>query len=188
MKETLYDRSEQLNGWFLFLFFVLMLIARVTLFLFVLPAIRSLKSFKVLSVFGKSSFRSQKHSLHWSKSSSNRPMDNYTGRQVSLSYSDPAEIVQLIRKDGVDENYTILDVRDEDEYYGGHIKGAKNHPSGYWSDYTYVREIVEENLEKDTIVVHCFYSKQRGPTCARILADNLERYLLEAPREKIPKM
>eukprot|EP01040_Poterioochromonas_malhamensis_P006369 gene6369-6862_t len=93
-------------------------------------------------------------------------MDNYTGRQVSLSYSDPAEIVQLIRKDGVDENYTILDVRDEDEYYGGHIVGAKNHPSGYWSDYT----------------------KQRGPTCARILADNLERYLLEAPREKIPKI
>lgn len=115
-------------------------------------------------------------------------MDNYTGRQVSLSYSDPAEIVQLIRKDGVDENYTILDVRDEDEYYGGHIIGAKNHPSGYWSDYTYVREIVEANLEKDTIVVHCFYSKQRGPTCARILADNLERYLLEVPREKIPKM
>ncbi len=163
-----------------------MFIARFTLFLFVLPTIRSLKSFKELSVFGKTSFLYQKHSLHLSKSSS--IMDNYTGRQVSLSYSDPAEIVQLIRKDGVDENYTILDVRDEDEYYGGHIVGAKNHPSGYWSDYTYVREIVEANLEKDTIVVHCFYSKQRGPTCARILADNLERYLLEAPREKIPKM
>lgn len=120
--------------------------------------------------------------------SHNTIMDNYNGRQVSLSFFEPTELVQLIRKDGIDENYVILDVRDEDEYNDGHIIGAKNYPSGHWADYLFVREIIEKHVNKDTIVVHCFYSKQRGPTCARILADNMERYFLETPQEKVPKM
>jgi hypothetical protein len=51
-----------------------------------------------------------------------------------------------------------------------------------------IREVIEEHKDKDVIIMHCFKSQVRGPTCARILKDNMERYLLENPLEKHPEM
>jgi len=81
--------------------------------------------------------------------------------------------------DGADE-IVILDVRGVDEYIeDGHIKGALNLPSTQWYEGGFVDRLVRELLDMDktgkTIVLHCAYSQQRGPTCARLLLDGFDR-------------
>ena len=117
-------------------------------------------------------------------------MENYTNQIVSLDYVEPDEVANIVREKLVEvsNDHVIFDVRDADEYEQGHVKGANSLPSENWKDFRFVQDVIASNIEKDTIVVHCFHSKQRGPTCARILADNLERYVLENPREKVPKV
>lgn len=80
--------------------------------------------------------------------------------------------------------FLILDVRDEDEYRGGHIIDAKLFPSDQWWDNNKVKAFLHGNLHYKYIVMHCFKSQQRGPTCANILADTL----LEIKPENPPQM
>ena len=74
------------------------------------------------------------------------------------------------------DSIAVLDVREQDEFYDGHIKGAQNHPSGRWTDNKYVSDLLHECIEKkvSTVVVHCFKSQVRGPTCARVLSSALD--------------
>ena len=74
-------------------------------------------------------------------------------------------------------NLSIFDVRNESEYSDGHIVGSTNHPSTKWSNTTFVQSIVEDlnaGAHPKTVVMHCAYSQQRGPTCARILQNLLD--------------
>jgi rhodanese-related sulfurtransferase len=61
-----------------------------------------------------------------------------------------------------------------DEWADGHIIGALHHPSDEWRSRDYVRKIAEAHLQKDSVILHCFKSQQRGPTCARVLATQYE--------------
>ena len=63
---------------------------------------------------------------------------------------------------------TILDVRDLDEWAEGHINGANHCPCEKWRNQDYVTQLREEYKDKDSIIVHCFKSQQRGPSSARI--------------------
>lgn len=88
--------------------------------------------------------------------------------------------------------FTILDVRDPEEFIGGHINGAKNIPSTEFIDEGNVNSIAQEtlNLNSNEVFVHCAYSKVRGPTCARALADAIDKLRVanNLEQEKLPKM
>ncbi|KAK0726319.1 Rhodanese-like domain-containing protein [Apiosordaria backusii] len=70
----------------------------------------------------------------------------------------------------------IIDVRDDD-YIGGHIRGALNFPS-QTLDAT-LPTLVRKLEDKETVVFHCALSQQRGPTAAL-------RYLRE--KERLAKL
>ena len=94
---------------------------------------------------------------------------------TDLKYVDAAELAEILKSDG--ESVAILDVRDEAEFSGGHIKGAFNHPSVNWSDAEFVESVAEKvtfDGHPKKIVMHCVHSQKRGPTCARILQTRLE--------------
>jgi rhodanese-related sulfurtransferase len=126
--------------------------------------------------------------------------DNVNGRaKVAVDYLDAEDVSNLVKnKLSVGSaDFAIIDVRDDDEFREGHIAGAVSRPSGHWLNSNYVKRVIEENLDKKQIIIHCAKSQQRGPKCARTLAENLEKYLLlknegkeesERDDEKIPEM
>jgi rhodanese-related sulfurtransferase len=68
----------------------------------------------------------------------------------------------------------VIDVRDSD-FKGGNIVGAVNIPSEQFR--ARVPEIISSYKDTETIVVHCMMSQVRGPTCAKILFNELQREL-----------
>ena len=53
------------------------------------------------------------------------------------------------------------------DYFDGHIKGAKQVPSGRFRDPDEVDKVIDTIPEGiGTIVVHCQLSQIRGPKCA----------------------
>lgn len=102
--------------------------------------------------------------------------------------------VEERKNDGAEE-IVILDVRGEDEYTeDGHIRGAVNLPSTRWYEGGFVDRLVREHLDVEktgkTIVLHCAYSQQRGPTCARLLLDGFDRSVTSTAidAETVPTM
>ncbi|KAJ4300095.1 Cdc25 phosphatase Ibp1 [Collariella sp. IMI 366227] len=71
-----------------------------------------------------------------------------------------------------DPAIAIIDVRDDD-YIGGHIKGAQNVPSRTLD--AMLPTLVRQLRDKETVVFHCALSQQRGPAAAL-------RYLRERER------
>ncbi|KAH6635006.1 hypothetical protein B0J18DRAFT_462147 [Chaetomium sp. MPI-SDFR-AT-0129] len=71
-----------------------------------------------------------------------------------------------------DPTIAVIDVRDDD-YIGGHIKGARNVPSRQLD--AMLPTLVRQLRDKDTVVFHCALSQQRGPNAAL-------RYLRERDR------
>lgn len=65
-----------------------------------------------------------------------------------------------------------MDVRDED-YAGGHIKGAIHSPSATFLDggIETLREAVKDT---QTVIFHCALSQVRGPKAARIYAESTD--------------
>jgi rhodanese-related sulfurtransferase len=63
----------------------------------------------------------------------------------------------------------VIDVR-EDDFEGGNIVGALNHPAGYFSHLT-AQAILEVWQEGQEVVFHCMKSQVRGPTCASFFDD-----------------
>lgn len=87
-------------------------------------------------------------------------------------------------------NLSIFDVRNESEYAEGHIRGSVNHPSANWSSATFVETIMSNlssGVKPKTVVMHCAYSQQRGPTCARILQNHVDR-LSDGSKDQCPTM
>uniref|UniRef100_A0A7S0SSE2 protein-tyrosine-phosphatase n=1 Tax=Chromulina nebulosa TaxID=96789 RepID=A0A7S0SSE2_9STRA len=80
-----------------------------------------------------------------------------------LNYIDPIDISESINKPN---NFIIIDVRSQEKYELGHIPGAINIPSILFEDNINLEKIYNDYKEK-TIVIHCFKSRNSGPTCAR---------------------
>jgi Cdc25 family phosphatase len=98
----------------------------------------------------------------------------------ALKYIRAQELAAQIREQDVltTGKVIVLDVRGEGEYREGHIKGANHLPSTQWSNEAFVDEVIArfasgEAAASRSIVLHCAYSQQRGPTCARILERRL---------------
>lgn len=77
-----------------------------------------------------------------------------------------------------------MDVRDDEEFEYGHIIGAKNLPSEYWRDHSFICDFLASSAKYDNLIFHCQMSQIRGPTCARLcaemLSESVEKGLLEA--------
>lgn len=76
------------------------------------------------------------------------------------------------------EKTAIIDVRDED-FAGGHVKGAVNVPSELFRDDQHVDDTLQRLAAagKERIVVHCALSQQRGPAAARRIQERLDAAL-----------
>ena len=71
---------------------------------------------------------------------------------------DPYSIIWNHEDNCLQESIAIIDVREEDEFSEGYIKGAQNKPSGNWSNINYVQEIIKDCIDNkvSTVVIHCF--------------------------------
>jgi rhodanese-related sulfurtransferase len=171
------DRSERkrlncmnFRGIFRINFLLILLLALITILL-----TSNVIAFR--RVYSSSSFLVRKFS---------NKMINDNLKKVAVDYVDPDDVSNLVKAklSSGSGDFAIIDVRDDDEFKEGHIMGAVSRPSGHWLMPNYVKQVIEENFDKKQIIVHCAKSQQRGPKCAKILAENLEKYLLEKQEGK----
>ncbi|KAL2650295.1 hypothetical protein R1flu_018423 [Riccia fluitans] len=80
----------------------------------------------------------------------------------------------------------VVDVRDEERQYDGHIAGSLHYPSSTFEES--IPKLVKDLKGHDTVVFHCARSQVRGPTCARVLADHLYKEASASPEVKVPKI
>ncbi|KAJ4979013.1 hypothetical protein NE237_009793 [Protea cynaroides] len=85
----------------------------------------------------------------------------------SMSYITGAQLLSLKRR----PNIAIIDVRDDERNYDGHIAGSVHYASSDFSEK--IPNLLQEVKGKDTLVFHCALSQVRGPSCARRLVDYL---------------
>ncbi|KAA0063795.1 hypothetical protein IC582_018852 [Cucumis melo] len=86
----------------------------------------------------------------------------------NISYITGTQLLSFKRR----PNVAIIDVRDDERSYDGHIAGSLHFASDSFSDK--ISKLVQEVKGKDTLVFHCALSQVRGPSCARKLANYLE--------------
>ncbi|KAK3688236.1 phosphoprotein phosphatase-like protein [Podospora appendiculata] len=106
------------------------------------------------------------------------------GSLQRLSASSLSDLIlaqqAAIETSGGNPTIAIIDVRDDD-YIGGHIKGAQNFPSRTLE--ALYPTLVRQLQDKETVVFHCALSQVRGPSAAlryirerdRILAAQAKR-------------
>ncbi|KAH9120798.1 hypothetical protein LEN26_002866 [Aphanomyces euteiches] len=83
-------------------------------------------------------------------------VERISARELAVILKDPAKRNEI----------RIVDVRDDD-FRGGHIRGAINLPEDNFQDDDDVDNIVEEFKNVPTVVFHCMMSQVRGPFCAK---------------------
>ncbi|KAL5540797.1 hypothetical protein UlMin_042410 [Ulmus minor] len=86
----------------------------------------------------------------------------------SISYITGSQLLSLKHR----PNIAIVDVRDDERSYDGHIAGSLHYASDTFSDK--IPNLVQQVKGKDTLVFHCALSQVRGPSCARRLVNYLE--------------
>ncbi len=82
--------------------------------------------------------------------------------------------------------FSIIDVREDGDFHGGHIATAKNIPSNDWTNDGVVESVAESHRGTGTVIIHCMHSKVRGPTCALKLMEFLEAS--DIPEEEKPEV
>ncbi|KAI3471866.1 hypothetical protein Pfo_028554 [Paulownia fortunei] len=85
----------------------------------------------------------------------------------SITYITGSELLSLKRQ----PNIAIVDVRDDERSYDGHIAGSLHFASDTFVDK--LPSLVKATKGKDTLVFHCALSQVRGPKCARRFGDYL---------------
>ncbi|KAI3472036.1 hypothetical protein Pfo_028724 [Paulownia fortunei] len=85
----------------------------------------------------------------------------------SITYITGSELLSLEHQ----PNVAIVDVRDDERSYDGHIAGSLHFASDTFVDK--LPSLVKATKGKDTLVFHCALSQVRGPKCARRFADYL---------------
>ncbi|KAH7512010.1 dual specificity phosphatase Cdc25 [Ziziphus jujuba] len=86
----------------------------------------------------------------------------------SISYITGSQLISLRSR----PNIAIIDVRDDERSYDGHIAGSLHYASDTFSDK--ISNLIQEVKGKDTLVFHCALSQVRGPTCARKFVNHLQ--------------
>ncbi|KAF3441810.1 hypothetical protein FNV43_RR15725 [Rhamnella rubrinervis] len=86
----------------------------------------------------------------------------------SISYITGSQLFSLKRR----PNIAIIDVRDDERSYDGHIAGSLHYASDTFSDK--ISNLIQQVKGKDTLVFHCALSQVRGPTCARKFVNYLQ--------------
>ncbi|KAL6496283.1 cell division cycle-related protein [Orobanche gracilis] len=87
----------------------------------------------------------------------------------SISYITAADLLPLKRS----RNIAIVDVRDDERKFDGHIAGSLHFASSTFVDK--LPDLVEATKGKDTLVFHCALSQVRGPRCAETFAQYLSK-------------
>ncbi|CAO2839491.1 unnamed protein product [Amaranthus hypochondriacus] len=85
----------------------------------------------------------------------------------AISYITGSQLLSLKRH----PNIAIVDVRDDERSYDGHIAGSLHFASDSFLDK--MPNLVQQVQGKDTLVFHCALSQVRGPKCARRLSEYL---------------
>ncbi|XP_016504372.1 dual specificity phosphatase Cdc25 isoform X1 [Nicotiana tabacum] len=85
----------------------------------------------------------------------------------SITYITGSQLLSLKRR----PNIAIVDVRDDERSYDGHIAGSLHFASDTFRDK--IPSLIQAANGKDTLVFHCALSQVRGPKCARRLAEYL---------------
>ena len=85
----------------------------------------------------------------------------------SVSYMTGSQLLSLKRH----PNIAVVDVRDDERSYDGHIAGSLHYASDTFSEK--IPNLIQAVRGKDTLVFHCALSQVRGPRCARRLANYL---------------
>ncbi|KAL3536227.1 hypothetical protein ACH5RR_004688 [Cinchona calisaya] len=85
----------------------------------------------------------------------------------SIPYVTSSELFSLKSR----PNIAIVDVRDDERNYDGHIAGSLHFASHTFFDK--IPTLIDAAKGKDTLVFHCALSQVRGPKCARWFADYL---------------
>ncbi|GAB2272296.1 cell division cycle- protein [Dionaea muscipula] len=88
-------------------------------------------------------------------------------RSISISYITGSQLLSIKPR----PNIAIVDVRDEERSYDGHIAGSLHFASDTFFDQ--IPHLIQQVKGKDTLVFHCALSQVRGPKCARRLLDYL---------------
>ncbi|KAG9138700.1 hypothetical protein Leryth_026971 [Lithospermum erythrorhizon] len=83
----------------------------------------------------------------------------------SITYITGSQLLNVRRH----PNIAIVDVRDDERSYDGHIAGSLHFPSDTFLDK--LPTLLEATKGKDTLVFHCALSQVRGPKCARRFSD-----------------
>ncbi|XP_061345794.1 dual specificity phosphatase Cdc25 [Gastrolobium bilobum] len=86
----------------------------------------------------------------------------------SISYITGSQLLSLRRQ----PNIAIVDVRDDERSYDGHISGSVHYASDTFAEN--ISNLIQQVKGKDTLVFHCALSQVRGPTCARKFVNYLE--------------
>ncbi|KAH9618626.1 hypothetical protein KSS87_005771 [Heliosperma pusillum] len=92
----------------------------------------------------------------------------------NISYITASQLLSLRTRR---PNFAIIDVRDDERSYDGHIAGSLHFASDTFLDK--IPNLVQQLHAKDTLIFHCALSQVRGPKCARRLSE----YLAETTRE-----
>ncbi|KAK9676235.1 hypothetical protein RND81_11G063100 [Saponaria officinalis] len=92
----------------------------------------------------------------------------------SISYISASQLLSLKTRR---PNFAIVDVRDDERSYDGHIAGSLHFASDTYLDK--LPNLVLQVQGKDTLVFHCALSQVRGPKCAWRLFE----YLAETTQE-----
>ncbi|XP_021774541.1 dual specificity phosphatase Cdc25-like [Chenopodium quinoa] len=92
----------------------------------------------------------------------------------SISYITGSQLFTLKQR----PNIAIVDVRDDERIYDGHIAGSLHFASDTFLDK--IPNLVQQVQGKDTLIFHCALSQVRGPKCARRLSEYLAEATLDA--------
>ena len=110
--------------------------------------------------------------------------DYYQWCKENDMYITQEDTVTVLQGSNDDQNFLIIDTRDDDNA-GGSIRGALHIPDGSdWekSIHVLLNAIKEKNAK--LVIFHCMESIRRGPRCAR----RLYNYYMEEGEENMPSI
>ncbi|XP_019444309.1 PREDICTED: dual specificity phosphatase Cdc25 [Lupinus angustifolius] len=96
------------------------------------------------------------------------------GMSGNIIYITGTQLLSLRKQ----PNIAIVDVRDDERNYDGHISGSLHFASHNFSES--MPNLIHQVQGKDTLVFHCALSQVRGPSCARKLVNYLEESKVDA--------
>ncbi|GAQ88621.1 Rhodanese or Cell cycle control phosphatase [Klebsormidium nitens] len=97
------------------------------------------------------------------------------GSYVHIEYATAAELVDRLKAGPADpaaRDFVVVDVRDDEREYDGHIAGSLHFASAEFDDT--LPRLWPAIRGKKAVIMHCALSQVRGPSCARKLHRQLE--------------